>query len=193
MKRIPTGILVVSLAGLGLAFIACQQNTPAPTPPAPPPATPPPTPPVPPPVAIGVPPTPPATVTPHTPNIEKELMIRDLRVVNSPRATDTNGKWHIRTLFSNMSPNGGDPSAFVLKWLRTWESNQTINGFTVKARPNIKSLVIDPWLASSGQTGKPDDQVQLDWTKAPFRLLAIVCRTDLTRIDPNGVTSAGEG
>jgi hypothetical protein len=120
-------------------------------------------------------------------------MIRDLKVVNSTRATDPNAKWHIRTLFSNMSPTGGDPSAFVLKWLRTWEMPQTINGFTVPPRPSIRSLLIDPWIIASGQTGKPDDQVQLDWSKAPFRLLAIVCRTDLARLNPSGAENAGEG
>ncbi len=120
-------------------------------------------------------------------------MIRDLKVVESQRATNPNGKWHIRTLLSNMSPNGGDPSAFVLKWLRTWEMPQTVNGFTIAARPNIDGTVINPWIAASGQTGKPDDQVQLDWSKAPFRLLAIVCRTDLAKIDPTKVENAGEG
>lgn len=142
---------------------------------------------------IPVPPIPPEQVQAHTPNQEKELIIRDLKVVNSPRATNPTGKWHIRTLFSNMGQSGSDPSAFVLRWLRTWETPQTINGFTVAARPNIRSIVIDPWVAASGQVGKPDDQVQLDWSKAPFRLLAIVCRTDLARINLNSVESAGEG
>jgi hypothetical protein len=92
-----------------------------------------------------------------------------------------------------MSPNGGDPSAFVLKWLRTWETPQIVNGFTSAARPTIETLVIKPWVDASGQSGKPDDQVQLDWGKAPFRLLAIVCRTDLAKISPNNVENAGEG
>src|SRR4051794_12340533 len=80
---------------------------------------------------IPVPPVPPTQVAAHVPNVDKELMIRDLKVVNSTRATDSQRKWHIRTLLSNMSQNGGDPSAFTLHWLRTWETAQTINNSTV--------------------------------------------------------------
>jgi hypothetical protein len=177
MKSVPNLILLLITIGVGAVSTGCNTSSPPPTPPP----------------VTTIPPIPPPLVSPHTPVIEKELMIRDLKVVNSQRATDPNGKWNVRTLFSNMSPNGGDPSAFVLKWLRTWEVPQTVNGFTIAARPNIDSTVINPWIAASGQTGKPDDQIQLDWTKAPFRLLAIVCRTDLSRIDPSGVQNAGEG
>lgn len=142
--------------------------------------------------ALLIPPTPPATVPAHSVNAEKELIIRDLRVVESARALQVGGPWHIGTLFSNMTPTGGNPSTFVLRWLRTWETPQTVeNGLSIPARASIKGKVIDPWLGA--QASLTDEQVKLDWSKAPFRLLAIVCRTDLSRMAPNLVQNAGEG
>jgi len=64
------------------------------------------------------------------------------------------------------------PSTFTLQWLKTWQNNQTINTFTVPARPNISTTIINPWLAASGG-------VSLNLGIAPFRLLAIVNRLDL--------------
>lgn len=169
---------------LALLLSGCVQP---PSVPVPPPT------PIPPPPTIAVPPVPPTVFVPHTPIIEKELMIRDLRVVNSDRATDPSGPWHIRTLFANLAPTGVDPSQFMLRWLRSWESPQVVNGFTIPARPSLRTLVTEPWIAASGEAGKADNGVQLDWSKAPFRLLAIVCRMDLARITPSGVQNAGEG
>src|SRR5205823_3247974 len=77
-------------------------------------------------------------------------------------------------------------SSFALNWLHNWQVNQTINGDLVPARPNIQSVLIDPWLAASG--GKT-----LDMKKAPLRLLAIVARLDLRQnAGYSGGTTAGE-
>src|SRR5205823_8500044 len=65
------------------------------------------------------------------------------------------------------------------------------NSLIIPPRISIKQKVIDPWLGA--QANQPDDQVQLDWSKAPFRLLAIVCRTDLARLTPTSAQNAGEG
>lgn len=124
---------------------------------------------------------------------DRELMIRELQVVNSPRATDPSGPWHVRSLFASMAGTE-DPSAFVLAWLRTWETDQVINGLTVAARPEIGPRVINPWKRASNQEGVPDSAARLDWSRAPFRLLAIVNRMDLARVTPSGaVENAGEG
>jgi hypothetical protein len=150
----------------------------------------PPNPPAPP--SVVVPPVPPAVVPAHSVDAEKELIIRDLRVVESARAKQVGGPWHISTLFSNMTPAGMKVSTFVLKWLRTWEAPQTVeNGRIISPRPQMKAKVTDPWIGS--QPGKPDEQIELDWNRAPFRLLAIVCRTDLAKLKPTGADSAGEG
>ncbi len=138
----------------------------------------------------------------------RELLITDLSVVedpirtrpprridptpvSSPRAAGpisaSAGKWTFGRLMRAMAgPN--DPSEFVLRWLELWEQDQVVNGFVSRARPNIRSQVIQPWLDASGGQ-------KLDLDKAPFRLLAIVNRMDL-RQNPayagsNG--NAGEG
>ncbi|MFP2911553.1 hypothetical protein ACLESD_42310 [Pyxidicoccus sp. 3LFB2] len=110
------------------------------------------------------------------------------------------GGWSFGRLIDNMLPQSlyqkykdKGRSLFVLRWLRTWEVDQHINGQRVPARPLIGSLVIDPWRAASGCTGS-DEDCQLDFSKAPFRLLAIVYRPDLRKVpsvdDPG---RAGEG
>jgi hypothetical protein len=191
---VPHRALAVIMLGavLATALVGCCGPTPNPDGPGIPPGTgiPPATNP---PVAnIPVPPVPPAIVTPHPVDAEKELIIRDLRVVESDRATRVGGPWHIGTLLSNMAPANVSASAFTLRWLRTWESPQTVeNNGVIPPRPGIRDLVINPWLGS--QVGQPDSQVQLDWNRAPFRLLAIVSRTDLAKVSPQRVESAGEG
>jgi len=127
---------------------------------------------------------------PHDTVTEKELMMTDLSVVESPEAA--NGVWSFEHLIASMMPQANptlaQKSAFVLNWLRTWNTDQTVNGFVVDARSRMDTQVINPWIASS------PDETALDFSAAPFRLLAIVNRMDLNSIDSNGnVTSAGEG
>jgi hypothetical protein len=78
----------------------------------------------------------------------------------------------------------------IRRWLAHWQSQQTVNGDVVPARPNIQTDVIQPWEIASGGLGSP-----LDVTKAPFRLLAIVFRIDLR--DASGgygqANTSGEG
>src|SRR5215468_5661869 len=81
----------------------------------------------------------------------RELLITDLSVVNDGRTVyrahgrgdPTSDAWSFGRLMENMS---GDHavSDFVLRWLRSWETDQLVNGFTAPSRPNIRSLVIDP-------------------------------------------------
>jgi hypothetical protein len=59
--------------------------------------------------------------------------------------------------------------------LNKWQSNQIINGDTVKARPTTKML--NNWLSKSKTGGSP--QGQLDMKFAPFKLMAILTRFDL--------------
>ncbi|WP_437624174.1 hypothetical protein [Sorangium sp. So ce1151] len=75
------------------------------------------------------------------------------------------------------------PARFAAEWLHTFEIDQTINGFPVPHRSNVRAAIIDPWLVASGCNA--GDQIvgkspcTLDLHKAPFRLLAIVNRVDL--------------
>jgi hypothetical protein len=79
---------------------------------------------------------------------------------------------HLMTELANQPLTGIDPANMVMQWLQTWQTNQTVNTFTVAARPAITPDIIAPWLAASGG-------VKLDLGIAPFRLLAIVNRIDL--------------
>ena len=139
-------------------------------------------------------PVPPATLKPHTVVVEKELIMTNVKVVESSRAKEVVGPWHIRTLFSNMI-GGAEPSQLMLQWLGEWEEDRTVNGLVIPKRPRIRELVIDPWLKASGMAGKPASEVQLKWSAAPFRLLAIVNRFDLAQADPmlDRIDNAGEG
>lgn len=135
----------------------------------------------------------------------RELFITDVSVVDdprytawsSPRESEPEGAWSFGRLIDNMlpdwlrSPYGR--SQFILRWLKTWERDQTVNGQVIPARPLIRSVIIDPWRTASGCTG-PDEACVLDMAHAPFRLLAIVHRPDL-RQRPSGREPgrAGEG
>lgn len=124
----------------------------------------------------------------------RELVITDVSVVDATRytawapghsGTDAEGAWSFGRLIDNMvderlsTPWGR--SQFVLSWLRQWEKEQVVNGHTVPARPRMRTLITDPWRAASGCTGV-DLLCELDFSKAPFRLLAIVYRPDLRRV-----------
>ncbi|SES76163.1 hypothetical protein [Stigmatella erecta] len=125
-------------------------------------------------------------------NMDKELVIKDLSVVNDPCRTQFNGSgstacvaamrghWSFGYLVSQLAGNKGpaETSVFVLNWLRTWEVDQTVNNFSLPARPGITSLVINPWRLKSGCT--ETGPCTLDFNQAPFRLLAIVNRIDLS-------------
>jgi len=119
----------------------------------------------------------------------RQLMITDLRVVEDPvRTNPDSGRqatWTFKYLVENMA-GAHDPAEFVLRWLELWEQDQTVNGHVAEARPSIRELVIDPWMAASGGH-------RLDLTKAPFKLLAIVNRMDLRVHVEEEVFTAGEG
>lgn len=122
-------------------------------------------------------------------NTDTQLMITDLSVVEDPvRTNPANGRravWSFKYLIENMA-GGRDPSQFVMNWLQQWERDQMVNGHFVASRPNIRSLVIEPWLKASG--GR-----KLDLNKAPFKLLAIVNRMDMRVNEADTVQTAGEG
>jgi len=82
-----------------------------------------------------------------------------------------NGPWSFKTLMTNMNTGTSiTTEQFVKNWLLNWMSAQTVNGFTIAARPNIKNF-FPGWDGTSTGT--------LDMNRLPFRLLAIVNRMDL--------------
>lgn len=113
-------------------------------------------------------------------NAERELMVRHGSVVNDPVRTvipppgsgdDSYGVWHFGTLMTNLA-GSQNPSTFVRSWLGQWETDRIVNGVLVPKRPGIATVIASwPKLASG----------KLNLAKAPFRLLAIVNRTDLRK------------
>ncbi|XXF79298.1 hypothetical protein P2318_05970 [Myxococcaceae bacterium GXIMD 01537] len=120
----------------------------------------------------------PTACAPSTCGVDEasELMITDLSVVEDPLRTTDDGVWTFGHLVREM--NGGqDPSSLVRDWLSTWMTDQFIGGAAdVQARTNMAGLVLTPWQIRSGGPALP-----LDFTQAPFRLLAIVNRMDLRK------------
>jgi hypothetical protein len=73
------------------------------------------------------------------------LMITDLKVVEDDRAKGA-GPWtfgHLMKQLANEPVTGIPASAFVRKWLSTWEKDKTINSFTAPhRRKGIRELII---------------------------------------------------
>jgi hypothetical protein len=153
-------------------------------------------------------------------------MIRDLSVVEDLCRTAWTaggcppgalGAWTAGELFNRMSgapipipappaplPVGQQVSAFMGAIFASWEVPQLVNGFVVPARPAIRPLVLDPWIAATLALGGPATCVAgapvvgvgscpLDPRVAPLRLLAIVNRADLAGDTSFTPITPGEG
>ena len=112
-----------------------------------------------------------------------ELVITALSVVEDPVRTAPGGAWSFGTLMRAMAGDQ-DPSTLVRNWLKTWARRRRSTALTLPARPAMLSKVLGPWETRSGGSSQP-----LDFSKAPFRLLAIMNRMDLR----NPGVQAGEG
>ncbi len=113
---------------------------------------------------------------------DKELTVRDLSVVDDPTRSldpcvvgeEPLPAWSFGKIMQTAADQAGasDASAFVRDWLDTWTHEQVVNGHVLQS-VGIDQFVTLPWLAASG--GK-----RLDLGRAPFRLLSIVNRLDLS-------------
>jgi hypothetical protein len=111
----------------------------------------------------------------------RELMIRDLGVVEDAARTTGDGAWSFKHLMESMAPSAAEAPDMVEAMLSTWLTDQSINGHVVPARAAIQELVLSNWPRLDGA---------LDLSRAPMRLLAIVNRLDLRDLDKG---QAGEG
>ena len=141
---------------------------------------------------------PPDAVHDHFPedvNREKELLIRHLSVVNAPEAKGK-GPWSFYGLMESLA-DGGDTKTFILDWMETWEEPQVINDIPLPPRPLMRDLVVQYWkfLDHPDVFGDVSDEAWvMNPANAPFDLLAIMNRIDLSCEDENGVPlDAGEG
>jgi hypothetical protein len=92
------------------------------------------------------------------------------------------GVWTFGHFMQQLAPSDAEAPAFTLALFQHWLTNQTVNGFTVVARPAIQQVVLDAWPKTA--TG------DLDLTQPPLRLQAIVNRIDVRNL---AAGSAGEG
>lgn len=118
---------------------------------------------------------------------EKSLMITDLSVVEDQSRTTGCGAWTFCALMTFMA-GSQDPATFTRNWLNTFTQTQYVEGQRVD--PRFGFDVISKWPKTS--TG------QLDLTRSPFRLLAIVNRADLEKPSTSSgyqitIGTAGEG
>jgi len=153
----------------------------------------------------------PCNGSPNAYNPFKTETILDLSVVADPARTWDNhgpptaggvggvgtqmGPWSFGLLVSNIANTavtGITPSDFVLRWLQSYLSDQTINGDTVPSATLIQSEFLSQWQsATAAEGGFPPGAV--DVAIAPFRLLAIVNRVDLRDNSTyGGLEPAGE-
>jgi hypothetical protein len=109
----------------------------------------------------------------------RELMITNLGVVDDARAQGS-GAWSFKHLMEEMAPSAEEAPAMVESVIRSFLTAHTVNGFNVPPRPGFQR-VLDGWPRVNGQ---------LDLSRAPLTLQAIVNRFDLRNL-ANG--DAGEG
>lgn len=143
-------------------------------------------------------------VTTASINPQKSLLIRSLPVIEDPGRTmnpcnsiASNAplkKWTFGYLMEQMAIGSGlSASDFVEQWLGAWRTQQIVNASgggpvldatSAAAAANVDSLIINPWRQRSGGGA-------LNLSIAPFRLQAIVYRSDLAQSSPYGGSSAG--
>lgn len=128
----------------------------------------------------------------HPIDAAKELVITHPSVVDA-RETEFPGHWSVGYLFGQLAGERHwdrpvRTSNFVKHFLEQFATRTSVsNGNRVRPRPAIRPLVLDSWPRLA-------DGVTLDFSKAPFRLLAITNRVDL-KVNKSvvGGAQAGEG
>lgn len=111
-----------------------------------------------------------------------ELLITNADVIEDPIRVAANGSasdprtgaWSFRHLVEEMAPTPADAPAMVEEMMRSFATQQVVNGLVIEARPNANAV-----LAAWPRT--PDGR--LDLARAPMRLKAIVNRIDLRDLD----------
>jgi hypothetical protein len=112
----------------------------------------------------------------------RELMITSTSVVDDPVRATGDGAWSFGHILRQMAPTPEAAPAFALQLFQHWLTDQSVNGFTVAARPAAQQQILDVWPKTP--TG------DLDLDQAPFVLQAIVNRVDLRDVS---FGSAGQG
>ena len=106
----------------------------------------------------------------------KELIVVNSSVVLDARASNAaSGAWSFRHTMERLTPQGVSPARFAESWLRSFRVSE-VAGRAVDDRAGADALLAAWPRANDGS---------LDLSRAPFRLVAIASRLDLTT-SPNG-------
>lgn len=150
-----------------------------------------------PPPFIGPPPAPPPLA-----HVEKkELIATDEELLAAGAdGTRPEAPWSFRHLVEMLAAPG-DPQVFVRSWLATWQRTATDaseGSLPLDVRAAVRSELACRWLhatpanACDATCGTCASEIY-DLAKAPFRLLAIVNRLDLSETTSGCVPDAAEG
>lgn len=126
-----------------------------------------------------------SAVDPQDILVEKELIIRDVAVVEWKEALNSpgGGRFTIEALLQGLSRDGTARTA-LFDWFGAW---------TNESGQKIGEILLAEWRQRDG-AAPTDPAWQPNFLHAPFRLLAITNRLDLQRRDADGLPlSAGEG
>lgn len=102
--------------------------------------------------------------------------------ISSSASSGGAGVWSFAHLMRELAPTPEEAPRLVEQMLRTFTTEQVINGFTVVPRPGMNTLVLNDWPRTTNG--------ELDLEQAPVTLLAIVNRLDVRNL---AADSGGEG
>jgi hypothetical protein len=137
--------------------------------------------------------------------ISHALQVTDISVVGDTGKPPAMPEWTLRHVLTEIG-NWRGPGTALNDFLGTMLVEQTINGFEVEPRPDIQTVLLDPWQAAAGVSSFDALVDVLDgdqgasaadaaWSAAPFKLVTIGYRPDLVRADfeASRINAGGEG
>jgi hypothetical protein len=128
----------------------------------------------------------------------KELVIVDDDVISDARSSNAkSGHWSFRHVVEQLAPPGMGAAEFVSQWLETFMVPTKVNLYPVDKRESVLPLLLCPWWKQTPSNKCDADCLncaakELDFAKAPFRLMAITNRIDLRDVSSTSDT-VGEG
>lgn len=137
--------------------------------------------------------------------VSHALQVTAVSVVGDVGQPPAKPEWTLRHALTEIGGSRG-PGTALRDFLGTMLVEQEINGFKVAPRPDIQTVLLDPWQVNVGVTSFDALVDVLDgrqgasaadaaWNAAPFKLVSIGYRPDLVRPDfeAGRINAGGEG
>ena len=122
-----------------------------------------------------------------TPDIEKELLIRDVAIVD--RESAKSGTLSFGHAIRRFAVGESQEVELVNSLLNTWSDTVMVNGISIAPRPRTRSTIIKLWNNIDPEAVTNNNLTKFNSDKTPFRLLAINSRFDFDITDKK----VGEG